>query len=188
MFEHKLRVIAGKWRGKKITFKAQESLRPTPDRVKETLFNWLQPMIREADCLELFAGTASLSFESLSRGASFAQAVELNPDSIANIQRIARELKGCNLAITHAEVVSWLNSNKRCFDIIFVDPPYTANLIPACLTLILKHNILKPGGRIYFEYNAMLDLSDFPALEVLKFQKAGVVHYYLLCLNSEKLS
>lgn len=183
MSEHKLRIIAGKWRGKKITFKEQESLRPTPDRVKETLFNWLQPMIRDADCLELFAGTASLSFESLSRGASFAQAVELNPDSVANIQRIANELKGCNLAIAQADVISWLNSNKRCFDIIFVDPPYSANLIPACLTLILQHNILKPEGRIYFEYNDTLDLSNFPSLEVLKSQKAGVVHYYLLRLK-----
>jgi 16S rRNA (guanine966-N2)-methyltransferase len=187
MSEYKLRIIAGKWRGKKISFQANPLLRPTPDRVKETLFNWLQPLIRDADCLELFAGTASLSLESLSRGAHFAQAVELNPDSAANIQRIARELNGCNLAVTVADAVSWLSRNSAKFDIIFVDPPYAAKLIPSCLALILEHNILKPNGRIYFEYNAELDLTMFPALEILKHQQAGVVHYYLLKVNLEKV-
>lgn len=187
MSEYKLRIIAGKWRGKKITFKADPSLRPTPDRVKETLFNWLQPIIRNANCLELFAGTASLSFESLSRGAHFAQAVELNPDSVANIQRISKELSGSNLAVANAEVVSWLKKNQAKFDVIFIDPPYAANLIPSCLALILEHKMLQPDGRIYFEYNAEVDLTMFPSLEVLKHQRAGVVHYYLVRENLENL-
>jgi 16S rRNA (guanine966-N2)-methyltransferase len=183
MSEYKLRIIAGKWRGKKIAFKERESLRPTPDRVKETLFNWLQPIIHDADCLELFAGTASLSLEALSRGARFAQAVELNQESVQEIEKIASELKDCNLATARADVVSWLNASKRSFDIIFIDPPYAVNLIPTCLEIILQRKLLKPNGRIYFEYNNEMDLSAFAQLEVLKQQRAGVVHYYLIRVN-----
>ena len=139
----KVRIIAGQWRGRKLDVLDSPGLRPTPDRLRETLFNWLQQEIGAARCLDLFAGSGALGFEALSRGASEVVMVESNPALVERLNDSAESLNSEHHVIQRADAMSWLKQAKRGFDIIFLDPPFGQNLIESCCNLIKGTIIVK---------------------------------------------
>ena len=138
-----IRIIGGKWKGKKIYFDLNDDLRPTPDRAKETLFNWLGQNLSEMNCLDLFSGTGALGLEAISRGAKRVTFVEKNKDYLQKIKKVyldMSEKENCDFFC--ADCLNWVqNFNSEIkYDLIFIDPPFNKNLIDDLLTDILKKN------------------------------------------------
>jgi 16S rRNA (guanine966-N2)-methyltransferase len=178
--ERRLRVIAGVWRGRQIRFADIPGLRPTPDRVRETLFNWLQSFIVGARCVDLFAGSGALGFEAASRGARQVVMLDVNPRAIWGLRETSEMLDAPQIKIIHANTLTWLNNTSQAFDIMFVDPPFGKNLLPAVLEILSQRAVLKTGGRIYIELNAAKPVPTLPTgWELLRSQKAGQVRYCL---------
>ncbi len=178
----RVRLIAGQWRGRLIAFPAEPGLRPTPDRVRETLFNWLDPWLAGAQCLDLFAGSGALGFEALSRGAATATLVDSNPLAIAAL-RENRERLGAGAVITASEGLDYLaGQGPAAFDIVFLDPPYTSGLLAHALTVILARRILTTAGLVYIE-SAAADGFELPAgLRWHRRGQAGLVAFGLAAL------
>jgi 16S rRNA (guanine966-N2)-methyltransferase len=149
-----VRIIGGAWRGRRIEFDAVEGLRPTPDRVRETLFNWLQPLIEGSRCLDLFCGTGALGLEALSRGAALVHFVDRSPQAIAALRNNMAALRAVGAQPSTADVFAWLAkpAGTPRFDIAFVDPPYRHGLVPRSLALLAV--LLEPGARVYVEMAA----------------------------------
>lgn len=185
---NQVRIIAGQWRGRKISFPEKLSLRPTPDRVKETLFNWLAPFIVGARCLELFAGSAALSFESLSRHARMAIAIEMDMETVAAIKKNAEILQTTKLQDSAFQVIQencmvWLKSTmpSEPFDIIFIDPPYADNAIIDCLHLLNMPGWLSEKAWVYFETDDPKIKDQLPiGWNIVKEKQAGQVYFYLI--------
>jgi len=177
--QNEVRIIGGKWRGRKIAFPFTPHLRPTPDRVRETLFNWLAPTIVNARCLDLFAGSGALSFEALSRGAESVMALEKNGAIFNAIQNNIKTLNVEGLTLLKMDALSYLKQTPIPFDIIFLDPPYSSDLLSQCLLLLSVKDWLKKDGLIYFESNNKTPLELPPSLTLLKEKKAGSVYYFL---------
>lgn len=157
------RIISGIWKGKKISFQLSENLRPTPDRAKETLFNWLGQNLKEQRCLDLFSGTGSLGLECLSRKAAFVTFVEKDPNKLSAIKKIIQELKISKKCDFYLEdCLDWLERediNKNAYDVIFVDPPFKQGYIKEILIKILEAKLLGLKGKIYFEYEKSLEIN-----------------------------
>jgi len=182
---NRLRIIGGDWRSRVLTFAAVPDLRPTPDRVRETLFNWLQTTIVGARCLDLFAGSGALGFEALSRGATSVVALELDPKAVAAIRANAQALNTDKLELLQKSAVLWLQKNQAAaqFDVVFVDPPYQAGLYQPCLELLQQQQWLAPGALLYVEAEQSLDTLGLPqAWELWKHKRAGGVHFGLFRL------
>lgn len=174
----KVRIIAGKWRGRKLDVINSPGLRPTPDRVRETLFNWLQQEIVGARCLDLFAGSGALAFEALSRGAAEVFMIESNPKIVETLKQHAETLKSEGHTIQLADATSWLKQGINGFDIIFLDPPFREGYIEQCCETISEESLLKPKGLLYIESEKDLALPD--GWEIRKQMKAGNVQSMLL--------
>ena len=147
---HAIRIIAGRWRGTRIAVADRAQLRPTADRVRETLFNWLAPELAGARCLDLFAGTGALGFEALSRGAAGCCLVERDALLVASMQGLKARLGADDADIQQADVLSWLGRTATPYDIIFLDPPFHAALVSAVLSR-LAHGWLAPRALLYVE-------------------------------------
>jgi 16S rRNA (guanine966-N2)-methyltransferase len=181
---NQLRIIGGQWRGRKLSFPTAQGLRPTADRVRETLFNWLSPSISGAHCLDLFAGSGALGLEALSRGASFCCFIDT---AAAASQHIAASLAllQCDNATTHtAQAAPWLEQlgpgPNETFDIIFLDPPFGKNLAEKCLALIDQKQLVRNDGLVYLETNRDEALPATPPHWQLHREKtAGQVGYRL---------
>jgi 16S rRNA (guanine966-N2)-methyltransferase len=174
----KIRIIAGKWRGRKLEVVESPSLRPTPDRVRETLFNWIQQEIVGARCLDLFAGTGALTFEALSRDASEVILVESDPKIIESLNRQAETLGSKDHTIQLAEAMDWLKQGIKGFDIIFLDPPFNQGYIEKCCALIIEESLLNTSGLVYIESEKGLALPD--GWRVKKQKNAGQVQSLLI--------
>ena len=175
-----VRIIGGMWRSRRLAVPSVPGLRPTPDRVRETLFNWLQPYIAGARCLDLFAGTGALCLESLSRGAREVVMVESAPVALEALHHNIEALDAGAARVVPSDAIAFLKQAVEPFDIIFVDPPFAANLIPACLTLIAERSWVKPGGVIYIEAPRALTPVPLPTgWELYRSQTAGQVGYHL---------
>ena len=150
---NKLRIIGGRLRGTKLWFPSVVGLRPTPDRVRETLFNWLQSDIGNARCLDLFAGSGALGLESISRGASFVVMVEQNKKAADCIKAHLERLHIDNAVIHHLDALKYLRmeNTPSGFDIVYLDPPYQLNVLPQCITLLEQQQWLTPTAKIYIE-------------------------------------
>lgn len=183
-----LRIIGGRLRSRKITFPDRPMLRPTPDRVRETLFNWLQLELPGANCLDLFAGTGALGIEALSRGAAAAEFVESDGPTAAALRANIDKLGLGNARLHRQEVTSWLNSqepSKPAFDLVFIDPPYTLGLIPDVSLALERSRLLASHALIYCEHDAPLPVTEMPVVwQELKFKKAGQVFSYLFARES----
>lgn len=179
----KIRIIAGKWRGRKLDVIDSPGLRPTPDRVRETLFNWIQQEIVGARCLDLFAGTGALGFEALSREASEVVMVESNPKIVESLKQHAQTLKSENHTIQLADALIWLRQGAKAFDIIFLDPPFEQGYIEKCCALIIEESLLKPNGLVYIESEKNLVLPD--GWQIKKQKKAGQVQSMLIEQSKE---
>ena len=181
---NQLRVIGGQWRGRKLAFPTAEGLRPTPDRVRETLFNWLAPNISGSHCLDLFAGSGALGLEALSRGANFCCFIDT---TAAASQQITSNLAllQCDTASTHnIQAAHWLEqfdpASDQAFDIIFLDPPFGKNLAETCIELIEQKQLLRHNGLIYLETHRDEILPAIPPHWQLHREKtAGQVSYRL---------
>ena len=185
-----IRIIGGKWKGKKIYFNLNDDLRPTPDRAKETLFNWLGQDLNKMYCLDLFSGTGALGLEALSRGAKKVTFVEKNKDYLQKIKKVYLEIsekRDCDFFCT--DCLEWVqnNSSKVKYDLIFIDPPFNKNLIDNLLSNILRRELLSESGKIYFEFEKKLDLKIPESLDLKKKKSLGGKSYVLAeitCLSS----
>lgn len=185
--QNTFRIIGGTHRGRRLVFPGDELIRPSPDRVRETLFNWLQPVIAGACCLDLFAGSGALGLEALSRGAAQVEFVDRASRAIAAIREHLGLLGEGGKARTHtADAASFLRQPpSTVFDIVFLDPPYAAGLLePACQALEAG-GWLTPGARIYLECAAEDGLPALPGnWMAVRNGIAGQVGYHL-ALRSE---
>ena len=178
--------IAGKWRSRKISFPSIEDLRPTPDRVRETIFNWLAPHIIDARCLDLFAGSGALGFEALSRGAAQVVSIEKDPEAVSYIKNNKCTLQADGLEIIQRDGLKWIETPCAfpAFGIAFIDPPYRLKVLPQCFLYLQQNGFLKPGAFIQFESEDPILTQDLPSSwEIIHQKKAGVVHYYLAIKN-----
>ena len=178
---NQLRIIGGDWRGRKLSFPDAEGLRPTADRVRETLFNWLAPEIVGAQCLDLFAGSGALGLEALSRGASRVDMVEANKAAAQQLRHNLSLLQADTSQVNQADAITWLGQQPAAqYDILFLDPPFHTGLAEQCMTALASHNILKPHAWVYLEMGKDEALPAIPAHWQLHREKqAGQVRYQL---------
>ena len=182
----KIRIIGGKWRGRKIPVVDSGSLRPTPDRVRETLFNWLQPRVPGARCLDLFAGTGALGLEAASRGAEQVLLVERDADRCRRLQEQVHRFGAEQVTIKQADALVWLPAaGKETYDIIFLDPPFGLGLIPKCLDILVATHCLAAQGLVYVESERPAPQLP-PGWYVKKQATAGNVQCMLLIPESAK--
>ncbi len=175
-----LRIIGGQWRGRKIHFPALD-IRPTPDRVRETLFNWLQPRIQGAHCLDLYAGSGALGLEALSRGAAEVVFIEQRRAASLAIERLLAQWPAAGRAsVLCTEAQRYLLRNApRAFDLVFLDPPYASGELAAAARS-LERGWLAGDARIYVEHARRESLPAVPALwRELRAGTAGAVGYHL---------
>lgn len=147
-----IRIIGGRWRGRKLAVADLPGLRPTTDRVKETLFNWLQFDLQQARILDAFAGTGSLGLEALSRGASHVTFVEKSLQAAKQLQANLELLQAQpNSLVITADALQALQAGTAQYDVIFLDPPFGQNLLQPCLQTIEERQLTKPGSFVYIE-------------------------------------
>lgn len=176
-----IRIIGGQWRGRKLKVPDREDLRPTPDRVRETIFNWLADTIQGACCLDPYAGSGALGFEALSRGAAYVVMVDRSSDIVKLLEEELRLFKAENAEIYCANAPNQLKRPKKLFDIVFLDPPFQENiLLPTCF--YLEENLfLAPSAYIYMESGSIINPNELPPnWKLLKAKKAGQVAYHLV--------
>lgn len=174
-----MRIIAGRWRGRRIEVLDRPGLRPSPDRVRETLFNWLAPVIDGARCLDCFAGTGALAFEALSRGAEHAVLVEQDPACARQLQAQAQRFAATGAEVHCASAQQWLQHDHNRYDIIFLDPPFASELATETCTLVANGRNLAPAGLLYVE-TVPGWLPPVACFEVKKQGRAGQVQFMLL--------
>lgn len=176
-----LRIIGGEWRSRKLPIVDAPGLRPTPDRVRETLFNWLQNDIPGAKVLDLFAGSGALGFEAASRGAAEVVMVESNPQAQRVLAGNIEKLKAHQVHLVCVEALAWLRqASGRQFDVVFLDPPYASGLLAPGCELLEQRGWLAPGAKIYLEVAADQALPVLPAnWRLIRDKKAGEVGYHL---------
>jgi len=178
---NQLRIIGGQWRGRKLPFAEVAGLRPTPDRVRETLFNWLAAVIPGARCLDLFAGSGALGLEALSRGASQLVSVDSHPDAIKQLNANLVLLQTTAAEAVKAEVLSYLTGPASSFDIVFLDPPYQADLLPECIERLEQGGWLNSHAWIYLEASSKSGLPPLPSnWSVYRSKTTGEVGYHLV--------
>lgn len=178
-----VRIISGQYRGRKLPVADVDGLRPTTDRNKETLFNWLMHDLPNADCLDAFAGSGGLGFEALSRYAGHCTFIE-------KIRKVAEQLK-TNLAtlsaqgeVINGDAVQVLSTTDKQFNIIFIDPPFNKGLVQPVLQIILDRNLLKPDGVIYVEQEISApSLLIDERMQIVKEKRLAQVMYCLLSLE-----
>ena len=173
---NRVRIISGDWRRRLIVFPEAEGLRPTPDAVREKLFNWLGQELHGLDCLDLFAGSGALGFEAASRGARRVVMVEKNRVVLNALQHSVVALAANNVVVLQGDGVKFLSEHRACFDVVFLDPPYAAGLQAQVLAALPPH--LNPGACVYVEHDGNLVV---PAGWVVwREGRAGKAHFCLL--------
>ena len=175
-----VRVIAGKWRRRRLKVVDAGGLRPTPDRVRETLFSWLGPSLEESRCLDLFAGTGALGFEAASRGAAQVVMVEQDRQAVEALRAGCAALGANEIQVVQADALDWLNTGGDTFDIIFLDPPFGRfNSAELCQRLE-RSGRLKTEALIYLETGGDDPVPALPpGWTLLRSQRAGQVRYHL---------
>ncbi len=177
-----MRIIGGEWRRRLLEFPDAPDLRPTPDRLRETLFNWLGPHIAGMRVLDVFAGSGALAFEALSRGAATATLVESDRAAAAELRATAARFGLAEARIEQADALVLLRSaTAGSFDLIFLDPPFAAGLLAPALRLIGQRQLLAEGGFAYIELPADAALPPLPeGWQPHRAGRAGEVGYHLL--------
>jgi len=175
-----IRIIGGVHKGRKLRFPTADGLRPTADRVRETLFNWLQPQLPGARCLDLFAGSGALGLEAASRGAAEVLLLERSPRVVEQLRKNVALLELGRVQVSQVNTLTWLQGEARPFDILFLDPPFDDDLLGETCRLLQTQGWLAAGARIYLEMDARTRLPELPAEWTrLKEKQAGQVCYYL---------
>jgi 16S rRNA (guanine966-N2)-methyltransferase len=175
-----LRIIAGTWRGRRFRFTADADIRPTPDRVRETLFNWLAAYLPGARCLDLCAGSGALGLEALSRGAARVHFVESDANAASDLSARLLDWAAEGGTVERIDTLRYLGGRPETFDIVFLDPPYAAGLLGAAARLLEQRDWLAPGALIYVESAARVPLPPLPdTWQLAKSKRAGEVGYHL---------
>lgn len=176
----KLRLIGGQWRGRVLPFPDIIGLRPTGNRIRETLFNWLMPSLHGSRCLDLFAGSGALSLEALSRGAGHATLIEQHPLAVQQLRDNAQTLQTTAAEIIHADGLAWLQqAPTQTFDLVFLDPPFDANLWRPAALALEQGGWLSDQSLIYVECPAHCVLSLPDNWTLHRHKQAGQVRYCL---------
>lgn len=177
-----VRIIGGQMRGRKLKFGLFKGLRPSLDRIRETLFNWLAYDIQNADCLDLFAGSGAIGFEAVSRGANEVILVELNPKVAMDLKSNANLIKVNNLKVIVSDAKSFLQNNQQKFDLVFLDPPFGKGLLKDVLTLLPE--FLNKDALVYIEQeNAVSAYTPDDNWVEVKFNKTSRFTYGLYQLK-----
>ncbi|MES9846164.1 MAG: 16S rRNA (guanine(966)-N(2))-methyltransferase RsmD [Candidatus Sedimenticola sp. 6PFRAG5] len=177
---NRVRIIGGVHGGRKLRFPDAAGLRPTSDRVRETLFNWLQSVLPGASCLDLFSGSGALSLEAASRGAGRVVMLDSAPVVVRQLKENCALLGLESVTIEQANALSWLEGAAEPFDIVFLDPPFAEDLLEACCEKLEAGGWLASEARIYIEMDAHKKLPHLPAnWQALKEKEAGQVAFYL---------
>ncbi len=176
----RVRIIGGLWRRSVLRFPALADLRPTPDRVRETLFNWLGQDLSGRACLDLYAGSGALGFEAASRGASRVVLVERDRQAAAALRANAQRLSAGATQVVEGDASAFLGGAKERFDVVFLDPPFRQNVLPVLMGRLPA--VLNPGARVYVESPEPPALSSGPGgtWRELKRGRAGQVNFQLL--------
>ncbi|EOC0588052.1 16S rRNA (guanine(966)-N(2))-methyltransferase [Cronobacter sakazakii] len=181
-----IRIIGGQWRGRKLPVPHSPGLRPTTDRVRETLFNWLAPYLVGARCLDCFAGSGALGLEALSRYAADATLLEMERSVAQQLQKNLATLKSSAAKVVNTNTLNFLNQNGEPHDIVFVDPPFRKGLLEETLNLLETRGWLAPQALIYVESEVENGLPPVPANWQLHREKvAGQVAYRLYLRESQ---
>ena len=176
----KIRITGGEWRSRLVKVTEAPGLRPTPDRVRETLFNWLGQDLAGLVCLDLFAGSGALGFEAASRGAQWVTLVESDARAAAALERNAAALRARDVEIKRMNALQFLAFSDRRYDLAFLDPPYRQGWLERVLEPLQR--ILQPGALVYAE--AERELGDLGPWRTVRHKKAGQVHYHLMRIES----
>jgi 16S rRNA (guanine(966)-N(2))-methyltransferase RsmD len=177
---HEIRIIGGQWRRSLLPVPDMPGLRPTPDRVRETLFNWLGQDLTGWNVLDAFAGTGVLGFEAASRGAASVQMLERETKLVAGLSASKAKLGAAAVSITQADAMAWMKRAPAQFDLVFLDPPFDAQLFESALAASL--HCVVPQGWIYLEAPAPFDAASLAerGLELYRHSRAGAVHAHLI--------
>jgi 16S rRNA (guanine(966)-N(2))-methyltransferase RsmD len=185
---HQVRLIGGTWKRTPITVITAEGLRPTPDRVRETVFNWINHLIdgrwQDLSCLDLFAGSGALGFEAASRGAAHVTMVEYHTPAFRQLEQLKQKLGADQIELIRADamtLVSSMAAREKKFDLIFLDPPFNQGILQKILPVCAK--LLSPGGLVYAEAAQALTDEDVVGWHVIRADKAGSVYFYILQCN-----
>jgi 16S rRNA (guanine966-N2)-methyltransferase len=176
MSRSSVRIIGGNWRRRLLHFPDVPDLRPTPDRVRETLFNWLGQDLDGRACLDLFAGSGALGMEAASRNAARVVMVEQDRRACRAIEQNVSALGATAVHVRCEDAFAFLASDQSLFDVVFLDPPYRLNLLPRLLQALPAH--MKPGAHVYLEAQRPPEIPE--AFEVVRRSRAGQVQYLLL--------
>ena len=177
-----VRIIGGSMRGRKISFSAGEGLRPTLDRIRETLFNWLTANIQETDCLDLYAGSGALGIEAISRGAKSVTLVDASKQVTENLKENLKSLSIENAKVINQKAEQFLGSNQQLFDLVFLDPPFDKGMLDLILDQIKPH--LSKHALIYVEQENASSTIDFDAQwRIIKSKKTSRFCYSLIKLE-----
>jgi 16S rRNA (guanine966-N2)-methyltransferase len=175
-----LRIIGGVWRGRKLRFPRSAQIRPTPDRVRETLFNWLATRVAGARCLDLFAGSGALGLEALSRGAAHVTFVERDAVAARELQARLIEWQAGSALVKQMDALHFLGQPVQAFDIAFLDPPFASDLLARASRVLTQRQWLAPGALVYVEHPARGGPPPVPPEWTLaRAKQAGEVGYYL---------
>lgn len=177
----KVRIIGGRWRGRKLTVADAPGLRPTGDRARETLFNWLQHDIPGARCLDLFAGSGALGLEAASRGAASVVLVERDRRLAQALENLTGQWPGGEMvSVVHADALHWLEQAPGGWDIVMIDPPFDAGLHQPALAALAQPGKLAASARVYLESRARDGIEPGDGWQVLKDKRMGEVRLQLL--------
>jgi 16S rRNA (guanine(966)-N(2))-methyltransferase RsmD len=176
----RVRIIGGEWRSRQVDVSAVKGLRPTPARVRETLFNWLGQELDGWECLDLFSGSGALGFEAASRGAVSVTMIEQDPLAHSVLQNSAKTLKAECVQLVRGDALKFARSAGRTYDLIFLDPPYRMGWIEKITPLLPA--LLKADGRVYVE--AEYEIEHIDQLTRIKHGKAGQVFYHLFATSA----
>jgi len=175
-----IRIIGGRWRGRKLPVPDSAGLRPTTDRVRETLFNWLAPVLQQARCLDCFAGSGALGLEALSRHAASVTLLELERPVAQQLEKNLKTLSASDAQVINTNTLSWLAASGEPYNVVFVDPPFRKGLLEQTLLLLEQNGWLSDDAMIYVESEVEHGTPPVPASWALHREKiAGQVAYRL---------
>ena len=175
-----LRIIGGMWRSRRVHFINSKKIRPTPDRVRETLFNWLANYVENALCLDLFAGSGALAFEAVSRGAKHAILVEEDAKIVAQLKQQKEIFQTNAVEIKHQNALKYIQADTKQYDIIFLDPPFNSDLLEKTVSLLIERQLLSSKGLLYVESAANQPVSEpLKTLTCVREKISGEVRYAL---------
>ncbi|MCX7125431.1 MAG: 16S rRNA (guanine(966)-N(2))-methyltransferase RsmD [Gammaproteobacteria bacterium] len=176
-----LRIIGGTYRSRKIIFSEEPGLRPTHNRIRETVFNWLQDKIENSDCLDVFAGSGAMGFEALSRGAKHVTFIDISKNAVNHLKQNSINLKITNADFYQCDFMLQNPVQNKKFDVVFLDPPFQNNLLLQACELLASRELLNPDALIYLEFEKSgVDISQLPKKwEIKKHKNTQMIEYLL---------